>query len=116
MSKISETIGIEVNEEGIRFKAQCDVAKGEVYFKQNDVEEEEKQIAIELREGMVSCSFAVRYLNMFNKYSQFSPTVTIIMGQGTHVVITYPICISEVSEDENIISMYVAKKINEDNN
>ncbi len=85
MSKISETIGIEVNEGGIIFKAQSDMDKGEVYFKQNDVEE--KEIAIELRED-ISCSFAVRYLNMFNKYSQFSQTVTISMGQGTHVVIT----------------------------
>ncbi len=88
MSQISETIGIEVDEEGIRFKAQGDVAKGEVYFKQNDVEKEEKQIAIELRKDIDLCSFAVRYLNMFNKYSQFSPTVTISMIQGTHVVIT----------------------------
>jgi len=88
MAQFSETIGIEADKEGIRFTAQGDMVKGEVYLKQNDAEEEGKQIAIELTEAIESCSFALRYLNMFNKCSQFSPTVTISMGQGTPMVIT----------------------------
>ena len=68
---------------------------------------------------------------MFNKCGQFSPTVTISMGQGNPMIITYHIYINEVNEEENdrgkviknqtlrdigMISMYVAPKIDEDNN
>jgi len=60
MAQFSETIGIEADKEGIRFTAQGDMVKGEVYLKQNDAEEEGKQIAIELTEAIESCSFALR--------------------------------------------------------
>lgn len=70
MSAVSETITIETSKESVRFSVQGEIGQGNITIKHNEGDKDEKCI-LEVDEP-VNLSFALRYLNLFNKAAALS--------------------------------------------
>jgi proliferating cell nuclear antigen len=75
--------------------------------KSNDSEKPDEQVICDVEEP-VSLSFAVRYLNLFNKASTLSNRVHISMHQDQPLVIEYKI------ETFGTLKFYLAPKITDE--
>ena len=71
-------------------------------------EEDKKDITIlEVDEPVIS-SFALRYLNLFNKAASLSPTVTLKLSADTPIVVEYKI------DKLGSLKFFLAPKINDE--
>lgn len=107
MSQISETVTIETSKESIKFSVSGEIGGGSITIKGNENEKKEEQTILEVDEP-VSLSFALRYLNLFNKASNLSTQVVLSMSTDTPLVVEYRI------PDLGSLRFYLAPKITED--
>jgi len=107
MSQISETVTIETSKESIKFSVNGEIGGGSVTIKGNESDKKEDQTTLEVDEP-VSLSFALRYLNLFNKASNLSNQVVLSMSTDTPLVVEYRI------PDLGSLRFYLAPKITED--
>jgi len=110
MSQISETVNIETSKESIKFSVSGEIAGGSVTLKASQgMEDDEKgeQTILEV-DDPVNSSFALRYLNLFNKAASLSPTVTLKLSADTPVVVEYKI--SKLGS----LRFFLAPKISDD--
>jgi proliferating cell nuclear antigen len=107
MSQISETVTIETSKESIKFSVNGEIGGGSVTIKGNESDKKEEQTTLEVDEP-VSLSFALRYLNLFNKASNLSNQVVLSMSTDTPLVVEYRI------PDLGSLRFYLAPKITED--
>jgi len=107
MSQISETVNIETSKESIKFSVSGEIGAGSITIKANDSEKKEEQTILEVDEP-VSLSFALRYLNLFNKASNLSNQVILSMSNDTPLVVEYRI------ENLGSLKFYLAPKITDE--
>jgi len=72
MAQLSETINIETTKEAISFSVNGDIGSGSVKLKGNQSEKIDEATKLEVDEP-VNLSFALRYLNLFNKSASLAP-------------------------------------------
>lgn len=107
MSQISETVQIETSKDAIKFQVTGEIGGGTITIKANDSEKKEEQTILEVDEP-VTLSFALRYLNLFNKASNLSSQVVLSMSNDTPLVVEYRI------DKLGSLKFYLAPKINEE--
>jgi len=107
MSQINETVTIETSKESIKFSVAGEIGGGSVTIKGTEGDKKEDQTILEVDEP-VSLSFALRYLNLFNKASNLSNQVVLSMSADTPLVVEYKI------PDLGSLRFYLAPKITEE--
>jgi len=107
MSQISETVSIETSKESVIFSVNGEIGAGSVKIKANDSEKPEDRTILEVDEP-VNLSFALRYLNLFNKASNLSNSVTLSLSNDTPLVVEYKI------DKLGSLKFYLAPKITDD--
>ncbi|KRX02312.1 hypothetical protein PPERSA_09929 [Pseudocohnilembus persalinus] len=110
MANISETISIEATKESVKFSVRGEIGEGSMQIKNNEGEGAEKCI-LEVDEP-VSLSFALRYLNYFNKAAILSNQVTLSMSPESPIVVEYKIQGSD--KDLGSLKFYLAPKIDDE--
>lgn len=100
---LSETVSIEASLAYVKFSIDGEVGSGTIQIQTNDPEKcRDKQFE------KVCLSFALRYLNMFNKASTLCNYVKLMLAAETPLVVEYEI------ERLGTLKYYLAPKINED--
>lgn len=85
---ISETLNIEVTKGKINFNVEADVGKGTIEIQHLEKEASEESTMIDMTDP-VKLSFALRYINQFNKAASLSPKVIIYLSNDSPLVIEY---------------------------
>lgn len=107
LHQLSETVTIEASLSYVKFSIDGEVGSGMIEIQTNDnpsAREAEKNPKFD----KVSLSFALRYLNMFNKASTLCNYVKLMLASETPLVVEYEI------EALGTLKYYLAPKINED--
>lgn len=107
MAQLSETINIETTKEAISFSVNGDIGSGSVKLKGNQSEKIDEATKLEVDEP-VNLSFALRYLNLFNKSASLAPQVILSLSKETPLVVEYKV------EKLGSVKYYLAPKITED--
>lgn len=105
--QVAETVSIEASEDSVTFAVEGDMGKGKVALAETLGDKSEEKTTIEVKEG-VKLSFALRYLNMFNKASSCSPSVSLMLSSETPLVVEYSM------DNLGSLKFYLAPKINEE--
>lgn len=100
LHQLSETVTIEASTEYVQFSIEGEVGSGVIRINTNDG-------APQKEENRVTLSFALRYLNMFNKASSLCNYVKLMLACETPLVVEYEI------ENMGSLKYYLAPKINE---
>ena len=103
LSQLSDTINIDINKERVIFSVNGDIGKGAISLSQKN-----DKYMIEVVNN-INASFALRYLNLFNKASTLSNNVTLCVSEDLPLILRF---------DFEIGSMkyYLAPKINDEFN
>jgi len=94
-------VTFEISNYYLKFRVEGEVGNGEIMIKtggESDMKEDEDNSAFNL-------SFALRYLNLFNKANVLSPDVKIMMACDTPLVVQYTV------ENLGVLKYYLAPKI-----
>ena len=90
LSSMAETVTVETTKENIKFSINGENGNGSTIIKANDSDKKEDQYLLDIDEP-VNLSFALRYLNLFNKAGNLSPQVTLMLSSDTPLVVEYKI-------------------------
>jgi proliferating cell nuclear antigen len=104
---LNPLVTIETSKESIKFAVNGEIGGGSIVIKANDSEKPEEKTLLEVDEP-VSLSFALRYLNLFNKASNLSTQVVLSMSNDTPLVVEYKI------EKLGSLRFYLAPKITDE--
>ena len=99
---MSETVTIEASLEYVQFSIEGEVGSGVIKISTNEGGASDKPMS-----DKVTLSFALRYLNMFNKASSLCNYVKLMLAAETPLVVEYEI------ENLGSLKYYLAPKINE---
>lgn len=102
LSQISDTLSIEVTKQYIRFSVTGDIGGGSVTLKHNESE----RTVLEVVEP-VSMSYALRYLNLFNKAASLGDEVKLCLHSEVPLVVHFGFPLGEVK-------YYLAPKISDE--
>eukprot|EP00826_Nyctotherus_ovalis_P041847 TRINITY_DN4260_c0_g7_i1.p1 TRINITY_DN4260_c0_g7~~TRINITY_DN4260_c0_g7_i1.p1 ORF type:complete len:182 (-),score=55.31 TRINITY_DN4260_c0_g7_i1:113-658(-) len=105
--QVAETVSIEAVGDSAVFAVEGDMGKGRVALAQAESDKIDERTSIEVKET-VKLSFALRYLNMFNKASSCAPSVSLLLSSETPLVVEYTM------DNLGSIKFYLAPKISED--
>lgn len=105
--QVAETVNIEAAEDNVNFTVEGDMGKGKVSLSESVSDKMDEKTQIEVKEP-VKLSFALRYLNMFNKASSCSPSVSLMLSSETPLVVEYAM------DKLGALKFYLAPKINEE--
>lgn len=101
-------MNIETSKEFVKFSINGENGSGSITLKQkHDPEKKEESVTLEVDEP-VNLSFALRYLNLFNKASNLSPSVTLHLSNETPLVVEYQI------DKLGSLKFYLAPKISDE--
>jgi proliferating cell nuclear antigen len=100
---LSETVTFEITQSYVKFAIDGEVGTGNILIKTGEED------GMDQRDS-VSLSFALRYLNLFNKAYSLSNQVKISMSADTPLVVEYEV------ESMGELKFYLAPKISEDAN
>lgn len=106
LHQLSETVTIEASLAYVKFSIDGEVGSGVIEIQTND--NANARGAGDGKFDKVSLSFALRYLNMFNKASTLCNYVKLMLAAETPLVVEYEI------ESLGTLKYYLAPKINED--
>ena len=104
---ISETLTIEAKKEKVIFSVEGDVGKGSIELEYVEKENSVDSTILVVSEP-VKLSFALRYINMFNKASGISQSVTLMMSSDSPLVVEYS------QQGQCSLKFYLAPKISEE--
>lgn len=104
LHQLSETVTIEASTEYVQFSIEGEVGSGIIKISTNDQGAAGEK---ESKSDKVTLSFALRYLNMFNKASTLCNYVKLMLASDTPLVVEYEI------ENMGSLKYYLAPKINE---
>lgn len=107
LHSLSESVSIETKSDYIKFSVDGDSGKGSVKLEPNEGDSRDNSVAINCSEE-VNLSFALRYLNMFNKANTLSDKVHIHLSNEAPLTVQYNI------QDYGSLKFYLAPKITED--
>lgn len=105
LHQLSETVTIEASLQYVKFSIDGEVGSGTIQIQTNDPA---KNPDVPSKFEKVCLSFALRYLNMFNKASTLCNYVKLMLAAETPLVVEYEI------ESLGTLKYYLAPKINED--
>ena len=108
LHQLSETVTIEASLQYVKFSIDGEVGSGTIEIQTNDNASARGAAGAEGKFDKVSLSFALRYLNMFNKASTLCNYVKLMLAAETPLVVEYEI------EGLGTLKYYLAPKINED--
>ena len=100
-------VQIETSKEAVKFSVNGEIGSGCSTLKHNDSDKKEESTILEVDEP-VNLSFALRYLNLFNKAATLSPSVTLSLSPETPLVVEYKI------QNLGALRFYLAPKINDE--
>ena len=100
-------VTLETSKESIKFSVSGEIGGGSITIKGNESEKKDDSTILEVDEP-VSLSFALRYLNLFNKASNLSNQVVLSMSADTPLVVEYRM------EKLGSLRFYLAPKITEE--
>lgn len=109
LAAISETVLIETTKQSVSFSVKGEIGDGKITLNHNDGENEEEKTILDVDEP-VALSFALRYLNLFNKASTLSNQVSLSLQQDTPLVVEYKM------DKLGSLKFYLAPKINDEEN
>jgi len=107
LHQLSETVTIEASLSYVKFSIDGEVGSGTIEIQTND-NPAAREAESNPKFDKVSLSFALRYLNMFNKASTLCNYVKLMLAAETPLVVEYEI------ESLGTLKYYLAPKINED--
>lgn len=88
LTTITDTLIIGADKESLKFSVTGDIGVGSITLRNYESDKADDRTLLEVTEP-VRMSFALRYLNMFNKASSLSDTVTLFMSPDIPVVVEY---------------------------
>jgi proliferating cell nuclear antigen len=104
---LSEAVKIETTSEFIKFSVDGEVGQGSIQLGANDSEKREDHTTLNVTEN-VELSFALRYLNLFNKAAPLTSQVTLNMSPDQPLVTEFKI------ENLGSLKYYLAPKISDE--
>lgn len=104
LSQLSDTLSVSVNKEKITFSVGGDIGDGEITMKNKN--SGKNPLIIDVVDP-VSCSYAMRYLNLFNKASGLSDEICISLSENLPLILCFDF-------DLGYIKYYLAPKVNDD--
>jgi proliferating cell nuclear antigen len=104
LSQLSDTLNIAVSKIKVSFFVEGNVGDGEITLKPR--ERGERQLVIEATED-VACSYAMRYLNLFNKACVLGEEIQLNISQNLPLILTFGF-------ELGFIKYYLAPKVNEE--
>ena len=105
LHQLSETVTIEASLEYVNFSIEGEVGSGNIKISTNGDGNGGEKMTDKVEK--VTLSFALRYLNMFNKASSLCNYVKLMLAAETPLVVEYEI------ENMGSLKYYLAPKINE---
>ncbi|CAI2379381.1 unnamed protein product [Moneuplotes crassus] len=109
LNTLCDTVTIETTIEYVRFSLESDVGIGNIQIQTSEPNEKKEDGAEDPKDDApVVQSFALKYLNMFNKASCLSNSVKLMMAAETPLVVEFEI------EDLGELKYYLAPKVNQD--
>ena len=109
LHQLSETVQITASLTAIRFAVDGEVGSGQVSISTNAAESSgATQTQTQQKDESVNLSFALRYLNMFNKASCLCNNVRMMLAADTPLVVEYEI------ESLGSLKYYLAPKISDE--
>ena len=107
---LSETVTFEITQSYVKFAIDGEVGTGNILIKTGGEDTAINGPLTDANRDAVSLSFALRYLNLFNKAYTLSQQVKISMSADTPLVVEYEV------ENMGELKFYLAPKISEDAN
>lgn len=108
LTALGENVFMEVTKNEVKFSAEGEIGSGTITLKSTEVADDaEKLVSIQLT-APVSCTLALKYLQMFTKSTSLSKNVTISMKADNPVVFEYKL------EEMGYLRFYLAPKIDGD--
>ena len=105
--KLFELVSIETNKDHIKFAISGEHGSGSILIKANDSDKKDEHTIFDVDEPVL-LSFALRYLNLFNKAGNLSPTVSLMLSGDSPLVVEYKI------EKMGSLRYYLAPKISDE--
>jgi len=88
LTQITDTLNLALDKESIRFSVTGDIGAGSITLRHNESDKAEERTLLEVTDP-VNMSFALRYLNLFNKAATLSDTVEINICPDMPIVVKY---------------------------
>lgn len=104
LSQISDTLTVDVNKNKVTFRVGGDLGDGEITLKHRETGK--NPTVIEAQEPVL-CSYAMRYLNLFNKSSVLSDETTLSISEDLPLIVHFQF-------ELGYIKYYLAPKVNDD--
>jgi proliferating cell nuclear antigen len=104
LSQISDTLLIDVNKQRVKFSVGGDMGEGSISLKHRETGK--FSTCITANED-VRCSYAMRYLNLFNKASGITEEVTLSVSENLPLVMDFDFQVGS-------IKYYLAPKVNDE--
>ncbi|OMJ79759.1 hypothetical protein SteCoe_20145 [Stentor coeruleus] len=104
LSQISDTLTIDINKEKVTFRVGGDLGDGEITLKHRETGK--NPTIIEAHEP-VACSYAMRYLNLFNKASVLSDEIILSISENLPLIVHFQFELGN-------IKFYLAPKVNDE--
>mmetsp|Transcript_959 Transcript_959/g.1315 ORF Transcript_959/g.1315 Transcript_959/m.1315 type:complete len:196 (-) Transcript_959:89-676(-) len=108
LHQLSETVTIEASIAFVKFSIDGEVGSGMIEIQTNGDAAAAGGSNVRAEQDKVTLSFALRYLNMFNKASSLCNYVKLMLAPETPLVVEYEV------EQLGTLKYYLAPKINED--
>jgi len=102
-------VEIETSKEAVKFSVSGDIGAGSITIKQNSNEKDNERVNLQI-DSPVKLTFALRYLNMFNKAVSLSNFVSLNMSEENPLMVEYKI------DDLGTLRFYLAPKISDEEN
>jgi proliferating cell nuclear antigen len=101
LSQLSDTLAISVSKLRVTFSVDGNIGEGHITLKPRD--RGERQLVIEAQEN-VDCSYAMRYLNLFNKAAVLGEEIQLSISQNLPLIVTFEF-------ELGFIKFYLAPKV-----
>ena len=106
LTQVTDTLNLSVDKESVRFAVSGDIGAGCITMRANASDKADERLVLSVSEN-VAMSFALRYLNLFNKAASLSDEVVISLSPEVPVVVKFAFDLGEVK-------YFLAPKISED--
>lgn len=104
LSQISDTLMVDVNKTRVKFSVGGDLGEGEITLKHRETGKNPTCIAAEAE---AVCSYAMRYLNLFNKAATLTEEVSISISESLPLILNFDF-------ELGCLKYYLAPKVNDE--
>lgn len=106
LTQVTDTLNLSVDKEKVKFAVSGDIGAGSITMHSNISDRAEELLSLSVGEN-VSMSFALRYLNLFNKASALSDEVQLSLYPEVPIVVKFSFSLGE-------LKFFLAPKISDD--